>query len=145
MLIIVSSFHFWSSFHFCIFIPFLYLHFIFWSSFVDVLHFVVVSSFTFTFRTSSLTLPWTIAGFLHPFYTFNPAHHRVIRDIFMFQLFLLPASATVLSEHFLTHRRFYLMLLHRHFNLHLYQGFPGSRQFLKVCRASWCFFLEIRA
>ena len=29
---------------------------------------------------SSLTLPWTIARFLDPFYTFNPAHHRVIRD-----------------------------------------------------------------
>ena len=29
---------------------------------------------------SSLTLPWTIARFLNPFYTFNPAHRRVIRD-----------------------------------------------------------------
>ena len=29
---------------------------------------------------SSLTLPWTIARFLDPFYTFSPAHRRVIRD-----------------------------------------------------------------
>ena len=30
--------------------------------------------------TSSLTLPWAIARFLDPFYTFSPAHCRVIRD-----------------------------------------------------------------
>ena len=29
---------------------------------------------------SSLTLRWTIARFLDPFYTFSPAHRRVIRD-----------------------------------------------------------------
>ena len=29
---------------------------------------------------SSLTLPWTIARFLDPFYTFNLAHRKVIRD-----------------------------------------------------------------
>ena len=29
---------------------------------------------------SSLTLLWTITRFLDPFYTFSPAHHRVIRD-----------------------------------------------------------------
>ena len=29
---------------------------------------------------SPLTLPWTIARFLDPFYTFSPAHRRVIRD-----------------------------------------------------------------
>ena len=33
--------------------------------------------------TSSLTLPWAIAGFLHPFYSFSPAHCRVIRDTFI--------------------------------------------------------------
>ena len=27
-----------------------------------------------------LTLPWTIARFLDPFYTFSPAHRRVIHD-----------------------------------------------------------------
>ena len=29
---------------------------------------------------SSLALSWTIARFLDPFYTFSPAHLRVIRD-----------------------------------------------------------------
>ena len=29
---------------------------------------------------SSLTLPWTIARFLDPFYTFSPPHCRVIYD-----------------------------------------------------------------
>ena len=36
------------------------------------------------FSASSLTLPWTIAGCLHPFYTFSAAHRRVIRDTFIF-------------------------------------------------------------
>ena len=30
---------------------------------------------------SSLTLWWTIARFLNPFYTFSPAQHRVIHNI----------------------------------------------------------------
>ena len=65
------------------------------------------------FSTSSLTLPWTIARFLDLFCTFSPAHHRVIRDTFIFQPFcyLLNASATVLSGHFLPTSVFYLMLL----------------------------------
>ena len=53
------------------------------------LHFVVVFHLSFFFihiffPTSSLTLPWTITGFLHPFYTFSPAYRRVIRDTFIF-------------------------------------------------------------
>ena len=73
-------------------------------------------SFFFThifFSTSSLTLPWTIARFLDPFCTFSPAHHRVIRNTFIFQPFsyLFTASATVLSGHFLPTGVFYLMLL----------------------------------
>ena len=65
------------------------------------------------FSTSSLTLPWTIARFLDPFCTFSPAHRRVIRDNFIFQPFryLLTASATVLSGHFLPTGDFYLTLL----------------------------------
>ena len=65
------------------------------------------------FSTSSLTLPWTITRFLDPFCTFSPAHRRVIRDTFIFQPFryLLTASATVLSGHFLPTDVFYLMLL----------------------------------
>ena len=69
------------------------------------------------FWTSSLTLPWTIAGFLHTFYTFGPAHRRVNRDTSIFDHFinLLAASATVLSGHFLPTGVFYLKLVHRHF------------------------------
>ena len=64
------------------------------------------------FLTSFVTLPWTIARFLHPFCTFSPVHRRVIRD-FIFRPFhdLLTASATVLSGHFLPTSVFYLMLL----------------------------------
>ena len=39
--------------------------------------------FIHCFSTSSFTLPWTIAGLLHPFYAFSPAHRRVIPDTFI--------------------------------------------------------------
>ena len=39
--------------------------------------------FIHCFSTSCLTLPWVIARFLHPFYTFSPAHRKVIRDTFI--------------------------------------------------------------
>ena len=111
-----SSFHFWSSFCCC-------SSFCYCSSFVDVLH----SHF---FSAPSFTFSWTIAGFLHPFHTFSPAHRRVICDSFIFWPFcyLLTANATVLRGHFLPTDVFYLTLLQRHFTS-LYQGFPGSRQF----------------
>ena len=35
------------------------------------------------FSTSFLTLSWAISGFLHPFYTFSPAHRRVICNTFI--------------------------------------------------------------
>ena len=93
------------------------------------------------FSTSSLTLPWTIARFLHPFCTFSPAHRRVIRDTFIFRPFhyLLIWSATVLSGYFLPTGIFYLTLLSDIFGTTcFYQGFPGSRQlFLESCRASY--------
>ena len=115
-----------------IFISFLYLNF------VVVLHLSMFFIHIY-FSTSALALPWAIAGFLHPFYTFSPAHRRVIRDTFIFQPFryLLTASATVLSGHFLPTGVFYLTLLHRHFTC-VYQGLPRSWQFfLEVCRASY--------
>ena len=59
--------------------------------------------------TSSLTLPWTIARLLDPFYTFSPAHCRVIRDLPRPTLFT--ASATDLRERFLLSGVFYLTLL----------------------------------
>ena len=62
---------------FLIFILLLYLHLSMF--FILLLFFIHI-----LFSASSLTLPWTIAGFLHPFYTFSPAHRRVICDTFIF-------------------------------------------------------------
>ena len=39
---------------------------------------------THCYSTSSLTLPWTIAKFLHPFCTISPVHRRVICNAFNF-------------------------------------------------------------
>ena len=107
---------------------------------VVILHLPMLFTHIF-FSTSSLTLPWTIARFLDPFCTFSPAHHRVIRDTFIFRPFhyLLTTSATVLSGHFLLTDDFYLTLLPNIFGTTcFYQGFCGSRQlFLKRCRASY--------
>ena len=91
-------------------ISLLYLHLLMF--FILLLFFIHIF-----FSTSSLTLPWTIAGFLHTFYTFSPAHRRVNRDTSIFDHFinLLAASATVLSGHFLPTGVFYLKLVHRHF------------------------------
>ena len=62
-------------------------------------------------------LPWAIARFLHPFYTFSSAHRRAVRDTFIltFLVFFVTdcftTSATVLSERFLSTDDFYLALL----------------------------------
>ena len=45
----------------------------------------------------SLTLPWTIARFLDSFYTFSPAHWRVIRD------FTLPSFECISIQFFNLH------------------------------------------
>ena len=113
----------------------------FWDvGFVVALHLLMFFIQIF-FSTSSLTLPWTIARLLDPFCTFSPAHRRVIRDTFIFRPlhYLLTASATVLSGHFLPAGVFYLMFLPDIFGTTcFYQGFPRSRQlFLEICRASY--------
>ena len=109
-------------------ISFLYLHF------VVALHLSMFFIHIF-FSASSLTLPWTIARFLHPFYNFSPTHRRVIRDTPFH--YLLTASATVLSGHFLPTGVFYPTLLYQHF-ICAYERFPGSRKFfLEACRASY--------
>ena len=56
-----------------------------------------------------------------PILYFQPSPSQSHLRYFHFQLlrYLLTASATVLSEHFLPTGVFYLMLLHRNFNLHL--------------------------
>ena len=82
------------------------------------LHFLVALHLSFffiliLFSTSSLTLPWTIARFLDPFWTSSPAHCRVIHNTFIFNhsVIFLPRVATVLSGHFLPTGIFYLTLL----------------------------------
>ena len=59
--------------------------------------------------TSSLNLPWAIATILDPFYTFSPAHRRVIHDFALPTLFTV--STTDLRERFLLSGVFYLALL----------------------------------
>ena len=97
--------------------------------------------FIHCFSMSSLTLPWAIAGFLHPFYTFSPAHRTVIRDTFI--LTFLGSSFTVLPRALRfwagisTHRRFLPYAPSPHFYHNLLLSRPGSRRFfLEVCRAS---------
>ena len=59
--------------------------------------------------TSSLNLSWAIATILDPFYTFSPAHRRVIRDFALPTLFTV--SVTDLRERFLLSGIFYLALI----------------------------------
>ena len=42
--------------------------------------YLCIAFFSQPLLVSFLTLPWTIARFLDPFYTFSPAHGRLIRD-----------------------------------------------------------------
>ena len=90
--------------------------------FCDVdLHFVVVILHLLMFfihiffSTSSLTLPWSIARFSDPFCTFSPPIAEWFATLSFFFHYLLTASATVLSGHFLTHRRFLPYAPSRHF------------------------------
>ena len=103
------------------------------------LQFIVVSSFScyiiicrcyfilllffihILFLTSYLTLPWTIDRFLHPFYTLAQHIAEWFPTLSFFQPFryLLAASPTALSGHFLPTGVFYLALLHGYFNLRL--------------------------
>ena len=70
---------------------------------------------------------------LRPILYFQPSHGRAIRDTFIFQSFryLLAASATVLSGHFFTQRRFLPYTPSRHFHRTcFYQRFTETRQLL---------------
>ena len=123
----------------------LYIHFIFvssfhfWFSFCCCSLFVVVLSSS-ACRTSSLTIPWSIVGFLRLLYTFSPAQPRVICDIFIFnhsEIFLSRALRFWVDffypQAFFTLRSFTNIFD----STGVYQGLPGSRQFfLEVCRAS---------
>ena len=117
-----------------IFISILYLHFIFDLHFADVLHWSMFFIHIFL-STSCLTHPWTIVEFLHPFYTFSPAHRSVIRNtsIFNHSVIFLPRALRFLGGAIIFSPRalrfwegifypqafFNLALLHRHFNPHL--------------------------
>ena len=74
-------------------------------------------------------------GFYTPFYTFSPAHRRVIRDTFIFNhsVIFLPRALRFWVG------IFYLELLPDIFGTTcFYQGFPGSRKlFLEICRTSY--------
>ena len=76
-----------------------------------------------------------------PILYFQPSPSQSDLRHFHFQPFryLLTASATVLSGHFLPTGVFYLTLLPNIFGTTcFYQGLPGSQQFfLEVCRASY--------
>ena len=73
---------------------------------------------------SSLTLPWTIARFLEPFYTFSPAHRRVIRDFTLppvecidIQFFNLHTHVTDLQDTMPRQRSLYTYLGMQSFSL----------------------------
>ena len=88
------------------------------SSFVDVLHFAVV--LLISFSTSPLTLPWTIAGGFSPHFILSA---QPIAEWFatlsFFDHSILPRALRLWVGIFFPTGVFYLMLLHRHFNLRL--------------------------
>ena len=115
------------------------LHFVVVSSFVDVLHFVVVLHSHFLFdviphRSMDCRRIFTP----HFILSAQPvAEGYANTSIFRPFRYLLAASATALSGHFVATNGSYLMLLHRHSTC-IYQGLLGSRQFfLEVYRASY--------
>ena len=91
------------------------------------------------FSTSSLTLLWTMAGFLHPFYSYSPAHRRVIRDTFIFNHSVIVLSRALRPWVGIFYpQAFFTLHSFTDISTWIYQAFPGSRQFfLDVCRASY--------
>ena len=113
--------------------------------FIFDLNFAVVLRLSFFFihiffSMSSLTLPWTIARFLHPFNSFSPAHRRAIPDIFIFNhsAIFWPRGLRHCVDFFYPQAFFTLRFLHRHLKPAFIKVSLGARQFfLKVCRASY--------
>ena len=111
----------------------------FWSSFVVVVLHLLMFFIRIFFSTLSLTLPWTIAKFLQPFYIFSPAHRRMICNTFIFNhsfIFLPQAPRAWVGifypQTFSTLRSFTNILTC------VNQRFSGSRRyFLEVFRASY--------
>ena len=129
-----------------IFISILYLHFIFDLHFVDVLHWSMFF-IHICLSTSCLTHPWTIVEFLHPFYTFSPAHRSVIRNtsIFNHSVIFLPRALRFLGGAIIFLPRalrfwegiFYPQAIFtlRSFTdilTRVYQGLRGNRQFFII-------------
>ena len=87
------------------------------------------------FSTSSLTLLWTMAGFLHPFYSYSPAHRRVIRDTFIFNhsVIFLPRAL-----------RFWVGIFYPQafFTLRSFPTFLEQPAFIKVSLGAGSYFLE---
>ena len=129
-----------------IFISILYLHFIFHLHFADVLHWSMFF-IHICLSTSCLTHPWTIVEFLHPFYTFSPAHRSVIRNtsIFNHSVIFLPRALRFLGGAIIFLPRalrfwegiFYPQAIFtlRSFTdilTRVYQGLCGNRQFFII-------------
>ena len=99
------------------------LYFVVVSSFNDVLHFILVSSFVVFLHSHFLldVIPHPSVDYRRvftPILYFQPSPSQSDSRHFHFQPFryLLAASATALSGHFLPKGIFYLALLHRHYN-----------------------------
>ena len=124
-------------FHFDVHFVSFCFHFCSWSSFCCHLSMFFIY---FYFSASSLTLPWTITRCLDPFYTFSPAHCRVIRNTFIFNHseILLPQALRFWVDVLCPQACFTLRSLLRYLAQPAFiKVFPGSRQFfLEVCRAS---------
>ena len=76
-------------------------------------------------------------GFYTPFYTFSPAHRRVIRDTFIFDYSILPRALRPWVGIFYP-QAFFTLCSFTHIVTCVCQGFPGSRQFFfEVCRTSY--------
>ena len=116
------------------------LFFISFLIFISLLFFILLMFFIHIFfLTSSLTLPWTSATFLHLFYTFSSAHCRVVREtlIFNHSVMFLPRALRTWVDIFYQ-QAFFTLCSFTDILTCVYQGLPGSRQFfLEVCRASY--------
>ena len=98
--------------------------------------------FIHCFSTSSVALLWAITRFLHPFYTFSPAHRRVIRHTLILTFLassvaVLPRVLQIWESVFYSQAFFTLQSFPTFGTTWFYQGFHGSWQFfLEGCRAS---------
>ena len=129
-----------------IFISILYLHFIFHLHFADVLHWSMFF-IHICLSTSCLTHPWTIVEFLHPFYTFSPAHRSVIRNtsIFNHSVIFLPRALRFLGgaiiflprallfwEGIFYPQAFFTLRSFTDILTRIYQDLRGNRQFFII-------------